>query len=62
MTRTELEAWILQVCKEALVVDEMAATEVIKALTGGFEVFSPQAYSQERLHLAGAAFLRIARL
>ena len=60
--RAELEAWLLKICNEALAVDPTAATEVIEALTHGQDVFCPQAHSSDRLHKAGAAFLRIARL
>jgi hypothetical protein len=60
--RDRLNEWILQISREALAVDAIAATEVIRALTGGYDFFTPQAFSAEQLHNAGAAFLRIARL
>jgi hypothetical protein len=61
MRRDQLETWVLAVSREAIAVDPVAATEVIGALTGG-DAFCPQPHSTERLHRAGAAFLRIARL
>jgi hypothetical protein len=62
MGRDQLEAWVLRLCAEAHAVDEVAATEVICALTGGYEEFCPGPYSREVLHRVAAAFLRIARL
>jgi hypothetical protein len=62
MTREAFHSWVLQISREALVADPVAATEVIRALTGGHEVFCPQGHSSDRLHRAAAAFLTIARL
>lgn len=62
MTRSRLHAWVLELCREAMVADPIAATEAIQALTGGPEVFCPEAYSPGQLHRVGAVFLRIARL
>jgi hypothetical protein len=62
VNRAELEAWVLQLSREAFAVNTAATCEVVQALSGGHEVFCPQAYTSERLHRAGAAFLRIARL
>ena len=62
MDREELIAWTLKICDEAVEVDPVAANDVIKALTGGYEAFCPRGHSRERLRLANAAFLRIARM
>lgn len=60
--RDELEKWVLKLADEALAADPTGATEIIRALTGGQEVFCPQAYTSGRLHSVAAAFLVIARL
>ena len=62
MPRERLEAWVLTLSREALAVDRVATTDVIRELTSGHEVFCPQPHATERLHLVGAAFMRIARL
>ena len=62
MTREAHHAWVLQICREALAVDEIATIDVIRACTGGHEVFCPEAFSRTQLHTIAAHFLMIARL
>ena len=62
MSKAELEAWTLQLSAEAFAVDATAAADMIRAFTGGFDTFCPQAHSAPRLHRLSAAFLTIARM
>ncbi len=42
MVREKLESWVLALYREAMLVNEAAAGEVVGALTGGGEAFCPQ--------------------
>jgi len=61
-TREQLDAWVLTLAHEAMARDPIAAEEMIRALTGGYDAFCPQGHSRDRLHKAAAAFLMLARL